>query len=591
MNIKKQVIALSTSLVILGSAPLSILAEEINKSHTDQLSIAQGERGMNGLRYSNFNLETPDHMQINEAEVSENEKILLEEYKHKHNETEELHKMKEAKKGEVAEEEAISNIEKAFEHVDGRNDGSTREMKPVEKPRAIQYSASMTTKKYGTLAGVPFVEWIVPAGNPDIRPANPMKARYITIHETANTARGANAENHAKYLYKQATEGTFRTASWHFTVDDKQIYQHLPTNENGWHAGDGDGSGNRESIGIEISVNQDGDYNKALENAKRLAGYLMNKEGISADHIYRHQQWSGKNCPDILISRGNWTGFVQGIQWYANINAQIDSPLQEKNELFDSNEYNPAEPNMELVVKGDGINVRSGSGLEHHIVRKASNGDRYKVLAVKNGWYKVGNDEWIFYNPSWIKINYNVPNKEVQKPKDDITGGWFEGHIRKLNSLGIMNGEGNGVFAPYRNVTRAEFATLISNALKLPEGNKSFVDINKAHPSLHSGIKRSASAGIINGRGGGIFDPNASITREEASIMIDNALRYKGVTGELVALPFRDKHLITYKQHVQRLYSLKVVTGVGNNEFNPKGTTTRGEAAAFLVKMLNSMQK
>lgn len=30
------------------------------------------------------------------------------------------------------EEEAISNIEKAFEHVDGRNDGSTREMKPVE---------------------------------------------------------------------------------------------------------------------------------------------------------------------------------------------------------------------------------------------------------------------------------------------------------------------------------------------------------------------------------------------------------------------------------------------------------------------------
>ena len=73
--------------------------------------------------------------------------------------------------------------------------------------------------------------------------------------------------------------------------------------------------------------------------------------------------------------------------------------------------------------------------------------------------------------------------------------------------------------------------------------------------------------------------------------MIDNALQYKGVTGELVALPFRDKHLITYKQPVQRLYSLQVVTGVGNNEFNPKGTTTRGEAAAFLVKMLNVSQK
>ncbi len=82
MNIKKRVITLSTSLVMLGSAPLAILAEEINKSHTDQLSIAQGERGTSGLSYSNFNLETPDYMQINEAEVLENEKVLLEEYKH-----------------------------------------------------------------------------------------------------------------------------------------------------------------------------------------------------------------------------------------------------------------------------------------------------------------------------------------------------------------------------------------------------------------------------------------------------------------------------------------------------------------------------
>lgn len=62
----------------------------------------------------------------------------------------------------------------------------------------------MTTKKYGTLAGTPFVEWIVPAGNPDIRPANPMKARYITIHETANTARGAMLKTmRSIYINKQ----------------------------------------------------------------------------------------------------------------------------------------------------------------------------------------------------------------------------------------------------------------------------------------------------------------------------------------------------------------------------------------------------
>ena len=52
--------------------------------------------------------------------------------------------------------------------------------------------------------------------------------------------------------------------------------------------------------------------------------------------------------------------------------------------------------------------------------------------------------------------------------------------------------------------------------------------------------------------------------------MIDKALQYKGVTGDLVALPFKDQHVITYKQPVQRLYSLKVVTGVEDNRFNLK---------------------
>lgn len=73
--------------------------------------------------------------------------------------------------------------------------------------------------------------------------------------------------------------------------------------------------------------------------------------------------------------------------------------------------------------------------------------------------------------------------------------------------------------------------------------------------------------------------------------MIDKSLQYKGITGDLVALPFRDKHLITYKQPVQRLYSLKIINGVGNNEFNLQGTTTRGESVVFLVKMLDAIEK
>ena len=48
-----------------------------------------------------------------------------------------------------------------------------------------------------------------------------------------NTSRGADDEAHANLQYR----GNSRQASWHFTVDDDSIYQSLPTNEVGWHAG------------------------------------------------------------------------------------------------------------------------------------------------------------------------------------------------------------------------------------------------------------------------------------------------------------------------------------------------------------------
>jgi len=133
-----------------------------------------------------------------------------------------------------------------------------------------------------------------------------MKPTYITIHETANTGKGANAEAHANLQYR----GNSRDASWHFTVDDKEAYQSLPTDECALHAGDGVyGTGNRNSIAIEICVNSDGDYKKAVKHAVELTKDLMDKYNIPISHIVQHHKWSGKDCPKFL--RHN----TKGIDW------------------------------------------------------------------------------------------------------------------------------------------------------------------------------------------------------------------------------------------------------------------------------------
>lgn len=143
------------------------------------------------------------------------------------------------------------------------------------------------------------------------RPGYSMKPEYITIHDTANKSKGAGAEMHNRYVHNVAPN-----PSWHFSVDDKAIYQHLPLNENGWHAGDGtNGTGNRKSIGIEICENSNGNRAQAEKNAAWLTAKLLKDFGLPLAAVKQHYDWSGKNCPNVLRGRKNgWAGFLAAVE-------------------------------------------------------------------------------------------------------------------------------------------------------------------------------------------------------------------------------------------------------------------------------------
>ena len=126
----------------------------------------------------------------------------------------------------------------------------------------------------------------------------------ITVHETANTSRGANAAAHANLQ----SRGNVRDASWHYQVDDREIVQSFPDHVQCWHAGSSVGA--RQSIAIEICVNEDGDYAKALANAAWLVAHLREKHGLDRDRVVQHHHWTGKNCPTKLRAAGTWPTFV-----------------------------------------------------------------------------------------------------------------------------------------------------------------------------------------------------------------------------------------------------------------------------------------
>jgi len=146
------------------------------------------------------------------------------------------------------------------------------------------------------------------------RPQTKRVIKYIVIHETGNYDYGSNAKMHDTYLHTHPDVDK----SWHYTVDDHEIYHHLPDDEVGWHAGDGhiEDGGNLNGIGIEICLNQDGDYEKALDNAAKLVTYLLISYRLDFSDIKQHYDFVHKNCPQNLRDSGRWNEFITKIEDY-----------------------------------------------------------------------------------------------------------------------------------------------------------------------------------------------------------------------------------------------------------------------------------
>jgi len=115
----------------------------------------------------------------------------------------------------------------------------------------------------------------------------------IVIHQTGNTNKGANARVHAK-LQSNLNP---RQASWQIQVDDKEAIQSFPDFVKCWAAGDGWGPGNTRSIHIEICINSDGDYKKAVANGAAVARIKMKEHGLGIKDVKQHRDFAKKNCP------------------------------------------------------------------------------------------------------------------------------------------------------------------------------------------------------------------------------------------------------------------------------------------------------
>lgn len=128
--------------------------------------------------------------------------------------------------------------------------------------------------------------------------------KYIVIHDTGNTGAGANAKSHFQYF-----NGGNRGSSADIFVDDTSAwYVNDYTKYYSWHCGDGRGKygiTNQNSVGVEMCVNADGDYEAAMRNTAEVVRELMAELNIPFERVVRHYDASRKKCP-ASMSYNNW---------------------------------------------------------------------------------------------------------------------------------------------------------------------------------------------------------------------------------------------------------------------------------------------
>ncbi|MBP1994049.1 DUF4838 domain-containing protein [Paenibacillus eucommiae] len=182
----------------------------------------------------------------------------------------------------------------------------------------------------------------------------------------------------------------------------------------------------------------------------------------------------------------------------------------------------------------------------------------------------------------------------------DTPNHWAEAAIQDVGSRMIINGIGDQLFDPNREITRAEFAAIVVRGLGIKPDNSTsaFSDV-KSTDWYASVVRAAVSYGLMNGLEDGTFRPNDRITREQAMTVIARAMsitnlkaKLESKTPEEKLKPYQDADTVAQwaKISIAECIEAGIVSGRSSSILAPKASMTRAEVAVIIQKLLQKSE-
>ncbi|WP_214627372.1 NEAT domain-containing protein [Paenibacillus agaridevorans] len=176
-------------------------------------------------------------------------------------------------------------------------------------------------------------------------------------------------------------------------------------------------------------------------------------------------------------------------------------------------------------------------------------------------------------------------------PFSDTTNHWAKSTIEQAVKLGIVNGFSDGSFRPNNIVTRGEFAVMISRALGLDgEGDADALqDFGSIPAWAQPHVARVVTAGLIGGFEDATFRSGGRLTRAQLAVIISRAAGLK--PDDRSSLSFNDADSVPAwaQREVAAAVAAGLIQGKDGNRFAPNATATRAEALTLIIRLLERL--
>lgn len=183
----------------------------------------------------------------------------------------------------------------------------------------------------------------------------------------------------------------------------------------------------------------------------------------------------------------------------------------------------------------------------------------------------------------------------------DIDHHWAKNDINYLVGKGVIRSTSDGQFRPNDQITRAELAGMLANALDVKAGKDtvlSFKDIS-SDSKYYDEIAAVISNGMMTGYNTTCFAPDDKLTREQLAAIVSRSLKMK--TGAVISdnnsdqilQKFRDSSNISSwaKQSTALVISRGMMKGTDETTFSPKTVLKRGETASVMTRLYKQIHQ